>query len=163
MYKRQLTPCIPNLLFEKKLTLRGTKREIEIHHLGGGHTVSDSIMYLPEDQIMFSGDLVLKHNHPWLGHGNPKKWLSILDLLNELEIRRIVPGHGPVATKQDLNVISEYIYDMINLVESLKKDGNTIEEALHTPIPQKYSEWYCSPVFEWNIRFLYEYLDKVKS
>ena len=88
----------PHLTFDDRLTISGTKRHVELLTYGGGHTPSDAMLYLPEDRVLFTGDLLCVQAHPMLTQGDPHEWLRILDRIEQLDFEIAVPGHGPVGT-----------------------------------------------------------------
>lgn len=154
-----IMPTYPELTLDNQLTIHGSKRSIELHHLGQGHSPSDTVMYIPSERVIFTGDLIFNHSHPWMGHGNPKEWLTILNRLNDFDFAQLVPGHGKVGDQSQVKQMYEYISELIELVQSYKQDNLPIEEALKLAVPQKYVEWSGRPVFQWNISFLYNYLN----
>lgn len=83
---------LPSIVFEEKIIIEGSKRKIVLHSMGGGHTPSDTFMYLPEEKIAFMGDLVTENLH--LPIYNPDDYSSILKKVKELDILTFVPGHG---------------------------------------------------------------------
>ncbi|MGD6818784.1 hypothetical protein ACQCVE_17175 [Metabacillus sp. 113a] len=54
-----LEPSLPTMMIEDRLVLECSERKVELHCFGGGHTDSDLFMYLPEEKVLFAGDLVL--------------------------------------------------------------------------------------------------------
>jgi glyoxylase-like metal-dependent hydrolase (beta-lactamase superfamily II) len=75
---------------------------------GGGHTLSDAVLWLPEERILFAADLVV-HGHPWIGDGDPKAWPGILARLAALEPETVVPGHGPVSGPEAIAFVRAYL------------------------------------------------------
>ncbi len=73
----ELKTRLPNITFEHKLTIHGTKRTIELLPLAG-HTFSDVVLYLPKERIAFMGDLLFVNIHPYLASGSPEKWKQSL-------------------------------------------------------------------------------------
>jgi glyoxylase-like metal-dependent hydrolase (beta-lactamase superfamily II) len=76
---------------------------------GGGHTLSDAVLWLPEERILFTADLVV-HGHPWIGDGDPGAWPGILDRLAALGPETIVPGHGPVSGAEAIDAVRGYLH-----------------------------------------------------
>jgi cyclase len=76
---------------------------------GGGHTLSDAVLWLPQERILFTADLVVVDGHPWIGDGDPKAWPGILDRLSALGPRTVVPGHGPVSGPEAIDFIRSYV------------------------------------------------------
>jgi cyclase len=150
---------LPTVIFNEKLVIQGSERTVELHHFGGGHTGSDLFMYIPEDQVMYAGDLVLVNNHAWMGHGNPHEWLGILERMAPFPVSDLIPGHGPVGTHANIQSMKEYVGDLIRFVSEMKVTGTSREELLGMPVLEKYSKLESPHVYEWNINFLYDYLE----
>lgn len=75
---------------------------------GGGHTLSDAILWLPEERILFAADLVVD-GHPWIGDGDPGAWPGILEGLAALGAETVVPGHGDVAGPEEIDFVRSYL------------------------------------------------------
>ncbi|HSD68919.1 MAG TPA: MBL fold metallo-hydrolase [Woeseiaceae bacterium] len=85
----------PDLLVAEKLVLERGSREIHILHLGRGNTPGDLVLWLPNERILASGDLVV-HPIPY-GFGSfPQEWIATLDRLAGFDFDMLVPGHGAV-------------------------------------------------------------------
>jgi glyoxylase-like metal-dependent hydrolase (beta-lactamase superfamily II) len=91
MERVRITP--PDLTFSDKLTLHRGKREIQVLHLGKGNTDGDAIVWLPQEKVLISGDLVV-HPLPYGIGSYPREWLATLEKLNEFPYELLVPGHG---------------------------------------------------------------------
>jgi glyoxylase-like metal-dependent hydrolase (beta-lactamase superfamily II) len=76
---------------------------------GGGHTESDSFLLVPDASVLVAGDLVFAGLQPWVGHGDPAEWASILGQILELEWERVVPGHGPVSGRDVVEPLRDYL------------------------------------------------------
>jgi glyoxylase-like metal-dependent hydrolase (beta-lactamase superfamily II) len=87
----RITP--PDLTFSDKLTLHHGKREIQVLHLGKGNTDGDAVVWLPQEKILISGDLVV-HPLPYGIGSYPREWLATLDKLSRFPFELLVPGHG---------------------------------------------------------------------
>lgn len=125
----------PDVLFERRLTLRGSERRAEVLCLGGGHTRSDAFVHLPEDSVALMGDLVMAGVMPLVTHGDAAQWRRILGEVRALEVQRIVPGHGPVGGPADLELTDRYLAWAIDLAAS---EG---EAALRAPLPEQFAAW----------------------
>src|SRR6185436_2774819 len=88
---------LPTITFEDQITLHCGSREIQIKHLGRGHTSGDIIAYLPQEGIVVAGDLVIAPV-PYVGNpqSHPGDWSASLERLLALKPKIIIPGHGPV-------------------------------------------------------------------
>ena len=116
-----------------------------------------------EEGVVFMSDLLFAGFHPYLGDGNPDRWLevllSILDGTTGIEnASRFVPGHGPVATKDDVRRLADYIQDCMDIARRLGE--NETPDVASQPIPEKYANWGLPRFFPANINFLLKGVSK---
>jgi len=86
---------LPTALVEHELTLHRGRRTIVVRHVGRGNTAGDLIVWLPEDRILVTGDLVV-YPTPYVFDSYVGEWIQGLDSLKALGARVLIPGHGPV-------------------------------------------------------------------
>ncbi|MDP4147602.1 MAG: MBL fold metallo-hydrolase, partial [Bacillota bacterium] len=142
---------LPQHAFNNEFTIYGTKRTAILMSLGGGHSYCDSILYIPEDEIIFMADLLFVETHPsFFPESNPKEWVNILSKVKDFAIEKAIPGHGPIGTKEDILKLITYI----NELKTLSKESNNLEEIL---IPDKYKEWASPELFIQNLKMLKEF------
>ena len=96
---KALTDKTPTLTFDSELTIDLGNREVQIKHVGRGNTAGDAIVYLPQEKILISGDLIV-HPVPYMFGGYPSDFVKTLDKLNGMDFQTIVPGHGAVLRDQ---------------------------------------------------------------
>jgi glyoxylase-like metal-dependent hydrolase (beta-lactamase superfamily II) len=84
----------PTLTFERSVTLWLGRRRVEIVHLGRGHTAGDTIAWVPDAGVMFSGDLVEYKSACYCGDAHFRDWPGTLDRLAGFQPRALVPGRG---------------------------------------------------------------------
>ena len=91
----------PTLVFERSLTLWLGKLEVQILQLGRGHTKGDTVVWLPRERVLFSGDLVEFEATPYAGDCYFQDWPATLDALAALKPAKLVPGRGAALTTPD--------------------------------------------------------------
>jgi glyoxylase-like metal-dependent hydrolase (beta-lactamase superfamily II) len=91
-----LTVVPPNLVFDGALTLWLGGRRIELQDRGRANSPHDVTIYLPEDSVLFAGDIVVQSPLPYVGASWPVPWIEVLRRLEAVPARALVPGHGPV-------------------------------------------------------------------
>jgi glyoxylase-like metal-dependent hydrolase (beta-lactamase superfamily II) len=94
--------------FDHDRDFSGATRRAQALTFGGGHTLSDAILWLPEERILFAADLVVD-GHPWIGDGDPAAWPGILERMSALGPETVVPGHGPVAGTEAIDFVRAYL------------------------------------------------------
>ena len=147
---------LPQLTFEHRLTFHGSRRTAIVIAFDGGHTDSDSILWLPQDHILFAGDLLFCGGHPWVGDGDPLRWKEILERMESLEPTAIVPGHGPMATIPDLASLRRYLTDIDDLLQNAIQTGLSKEEVEKLPVPAPYAGLGQEGMYRWSLTRLYE-------
>jgi cyclase len=95
--------------------------------------------------VLVAADLVLVRNHAWMGDGHPQAWLEILDRMAELDFDVLVPGHGEVGGRSDLDDFRAYLADIVAAAE---------EHGASAPIPERYRDWGFEDGWTRNLAFL---------
>jgi cyclase len=147
---------LPSVIFEGKLIIEGSKRKVELYCLGGGHTPSDTFMYLPEEKIAFMGDLITEQLH--LPIYNPDEFSSILQKVKEMDIETFVPGHGNVGGNELLNSLAGYLSFLIEKSKEALKNIQTLESFVSKfDTPNEYKEWKGVNGIKDNISKIYTF------
>nr|WP_281171433.1 MBL fold metallo-hydrolase [Peribacillus kribbensis] len=138
---------LPDLTFEHKMVFTGNSRQAVLQTMGGGHTLCDSFLYLPEEEILFAGDLLFSGTHPNIKDGNPINWLGILQNIKQLSAKVLVPGHGPVSDESAITGMECYLTSLLEMADAL----HNVEE---TQIPLRFEAWEAPELFSQNLLFL---------
>ena len=94
----------PTLVFDKAITLWLGRLEVRVMHLGAGHTKGDTVVWLPSEKILFSGDLVECDAACYCGDAHLAEWPATLEAIRSLNPEKLVPGRGPaLLTPADVN------------------------------------------------------------
>ena len=147
---------LPNVFVDGQKNLDGPKRKVQLISKGEGHTKSDLILYLPNDKILFTGDLIFNGCHPYLAHGNYKKLKSWLDYLNSLEIKTLIPGHGQKGDKTLITDMKNYVETVEELAANLNIENATIEVINEVNIPEIYKDWWFEQFYYSNLRYIFK-------
>ena len=96
---RAMQVTLPSLTFEKSLVLYRPSRTVHILWLGRGHTDGDVVVYVPQEKVLMTGDLI--HGWmPWMGDSHPYDWIETLAAAERLDFDRVLSGHGEVLRGQ---------------------------------------------------------------
>jgi glyoxylase-like metal-dependent hydrolase (beta-lactamase superfamily II) len=146
---------LPEITVNDRFEIHGTHYSAELTSFEGGHTGSDTVLYLPEAGILFTSDLVFIDCHPYLADGNPAKLLTALKSLRQMDADHIVPGHGPVGTRTDLDIMSEYVELCIETAKDLVKTGDVDSARIQEMPPTgRFSDWQFPHFYHANLQFL---------
>jgi glyoxylase-like metal-dependent hydrolase (beta-lactamase superfamily II) len=91
----------PTITFQKQMSVWLGKREVRIMHIGRGHTAGDVIAWVPDANVVFSGDLVEYHSACYCGDAHLADWPKTLDRLAEFKANALVPGRGAALASPD--------------------------------------------------------------
>ena len=156
----RLKVTLPNLVFEKRLTLYGSRRRADLIEFVGAHTGSDVVVYVPDDGVIYMSDLLFVGFHPYLADGNPGGFLEALRAILDGSIgiqnaTYFIPGHGPLGTFADVQKLADYIQDCQQIARMLVEQGRTGQvEVEATPIPEVYQDLTFPPFFYANLRYM---------
>jgi cyclase len=124
-----LVPMPPRLTFGERLTLWLGQREVQVLHLGRGHTAGDVVVYLPQQHLVCTGDLFNGYIG-YMGDAYVDEWANALDRLSALDFETVVPGHGsPFKGKDAITPVQACLRDLWRQAESLKRSGVTADDA----------------------------------
>ncbi|WP_418316891.1 MBL fold metallo-hydrolase [Piscinibacter sakaiensis] len=147
----------PTMTFVGKMTVWLGKLEVQLLQLGRGHTKGDTVAWLPEQKILFSGDLVEFDATPYAGDAYFKDWPATLDRLSELKPKALVPGRGPALTTpesvaQGLAGTRDFIaavHDSVQQGVAAGKDLNLVYKETMARLKPKFGHWvifdHCMP------------------
>jgi glyoxylase-like metal-dependent hydrolase (beta-lactamase superfamily II) len=114
----------PTITFDRELTVWMGKLEVRISQLGAGHTRGDSIVWLPSQKVLFSGDLVEYNAGIYTGDAQLAEWPATLDRLAALAPERLVPGRGPaMLTAADCLKAISYTREFVSALYSCAREG----------------------------------------
>lgn len=100
---------LPTTLFDTRYELNLDGRSVHLIYVGPCHQVGDTIIHLPEERVIFAGDVLFRQCTPMGWTGTYEKWFQCLDLLKELNPEVIVPGHGPICGVEGVVVMKAYL------------------------------------------------------
>ena len=111
----------------------------------GAHTPGDMMIYLPDDKVLISGDILVNTIVPNLRDANIKNWIGVLEKIQEWDITTIIPGHGPLMTQTDVAKWHKRLTDFYTGVEAGYKKGLSDSEIRST---LGLSEWQKMKEFD---------------
>ena len=147
----------PTITFTGKMTLWLGRLEVQLLQLGRGHTKGDTVVWLPQERILFSGDLVEYDATPYAGDAYFTDWPQTLDNIAALKPAKLVPGRGPALETEaqvaaGLASTRSFIADVYASVKAgaaAGKDLNTVYRETLAAVRPKYGHWvifdHCMP------------------
>jgi glyoxylase-like metal-dependent hydrolase (beta-lactamase superfamily II) len=147
----------PTITFATRMTVRLGKRVVEISHPGRGHTKGDTIVWLPEERILYSGDLVEYGATPYAGDAYFTDWPGTLARLAAMKPEKLVPGRGDalMTEKDSLEAIDQtrrFVSELYQAVQRGRGGGHSLKnvfDEVHRALAPRYGKWvifeHCLP------------------
>ncbi|MFQ5664513.1 MAG: MBL fold metallo-hydrolase [Terriglobia bacterium] len=159
---------LPDVVFDDYLRLELGGRGVEVYHFGPGNTPGDTVVYVPEAKVAWTGNLVVGEGTiPFLiegGAGNYQETMA--RFARTLEVGTIVPGHGSMTSGAILGRYLRYLSELIGSVRQATREGRSLEETLASlPLGEQYAIPADSPLAQlgpllsgfhrWNVQKTY--------
>ena len=100
---------LPDRTFSGETSIQVGNKRVDLIPVGPAHTGGDSLVYVPEDKILYTGDILFVEGTPIMWAGPVRNWLAACDRILDMEIEAIVPGHGPVTDKAGVREMRKYL------------------------------------------------------
>jgi len=151
---------IPTLTFSQAMTIDLGGVTVELKYLGPAHTDDSITVFIPQDKVLFVGDILFTGCHPFLGEGDIGSWVKILNQLEQVPAEKIIPGHGPISGKSELKVMAAYLVQFDALARQLCKgkqaaDAPAIAQEILKQLPdQQRTGFLMMPEANLRVKYL---------
>jgi len=147
----------PTIVFEKRLTLMLGKLQVDLMQVGRGHTKGDTVAWLPQQKILFSGDLVEFDATPYTGDAYLNDWPTTLDAVAALGAEKLVPGRGaalqtPAQVKAGLDGTRAFVtamYESVQKGAAAGRDLRSVYKDTYDALKPQFGHWvifdHCLP------------------
>jgi cyclase len=138
---RDITLTPPTTVFDDTLTVYIDDTPVELVYLGPAHTSGDIIVFYPSAGVVFTGDLLFHQCTPIIWEGTCAQWLKALDVVLDLDVEHVVPGHGPLATKVGVQQQKDYLLYVWERARECYQRGMPVQEAVTRIELGPYAAW----------------------
>jgi glyoxylase-like metal-dependent hydrolase (beta-lactamase superfamily II) len=147
--------ALPTTTFEGRLDLSVADRPVTLLEVGPAHTAGDVVVHLPDDGVVFTGDILFHGGHPIVWAGPVANWIAACDRVLELDASVIVPGHGPLGAPSAVADLRSY-FEFMTAEARLRHDaGMSALEAAQDIDLGPYADWGEAERLVANLRALY--------
>jgi cyclase len=133
--------ALPQQTFDGELELRVGDRELRLLEVGPAHTRGDTLVHVPAERVLFTGDILFSGAHPIAWAGPVSNWIAACERILALDPETIVPGHGPPSTTsavRELQAYFEYLYEQ---ARSRHAEGMTVLQAARSIAVDRWADW----------------------
>ena len=151
--------ALPQKTFSGELTLRVGDRELVLLEVGPAHTRGDTLVHVPSERVLFTGDIVFAGAHPIAWAGPVSNWIAACERIAELDPEVVVPGHGPpsgLAEVRELKAYFEYLYEQARL---RRAEGMGALEAACSMRLDRWADWREDERLVVNVANIYDELE----
>lgn len=119
--------CYPALAFNERMEIDLGNVIVQLIHLGHSHTEGSIVVFVPDRKVLFAGDILFTNYHPNLKHGDIDGWVKALDSLAAMDFSVLVPGHGPLSGKKDIEDMKNYLVLFDKKAKELTAKSNDVQ------------------------------------
>ncbi|MEU3064890.1 MBL fold metallo-hydrolase [Streptomyces subrutilus] len=145
----------PDLTYGDRVTVHVGGMEVRVLHPGAAHTIGDSIVWLPRQRVVFTGDLVFAGGTPFLAMGSLAGSLRALEVLRALDAETVVPGHGPLTDPSAYEDTERYLRYVAELARQGREQGLTPLETARRADLGEFAAWRESERLVANVHRAY--------
>ena len=168
----------PAVTFSDRYALDLGDVRLEMVYFGKGHSMSDILIYIPQEGILVTGAIVYLRGHlPGITERaelkDVQRYIAVLNSFLEegLKVDRVISSHSPVLTRTDLKYVRDYYQTMLDGIRSAQQEGLTLEQAReHFTVHKKFPRFYQKRSAEWskakqdrNFRVLWQRLQEASA
>ncbi|MBB2891883.1 MBL fold metallo-hydrolase [Flexivirga oryzae] len=114
----------PEVTYTDRMTLHLGDRRVELIHPGPAHTSNDTVVWLPGERVLFSGDVLFVGGQPFLLEGSLQGFPLALQLIRDLDPAIVVPGHGPVLRGAEVGAVLDRLGGYAEWVSVIARRGH---------------------------------------
>jgi cyclase len=132
---------LPEQTFSGELAMQVGGRELRLIEVGPAHTRGDTLVHVPNERVLFSGDILFSEAHPIAWAGPVSNWIAACDRILALDIDVIVPGHGPLAGLDAVRELKAYFEYLYSEARTRHAEGMTALAAARSISLDRWADW----------------------
>lgn len=138
--------ALPSITYSQTMSLHFNGEEVRLLHLPNGHTDGDTIVFFENAKVVHLGDDFFNGFFPFVdidSGGSVQGTINnIAALINQIPPdAKLIPGHGALATLDDLKAFHQALVDTSNIIQDAMKKGTSLDEIKKAGLPEKYKTW----------------------
>jgi cyclase len=147
---------LPDETYEGERTLEAAGRTVRLLHPGTAHTIGDTLVLLPQERVLFAGDVAFHSVTPLAFEGRISSWIEVCERIDALDVETIVPGHGPVGRKGEFRQMRGYLETVRDQTRGAFDVGVPQERATQVIDIGRYAGWEEPERLTLNVARLYQ-------
>ncbi|HEX3804785.1 MAG TPA: MBL fold metallo-hydrolase [Solirubrobacteraceae bacterium] len=136
----------PDIVYSDRAEIDLGGRVVQLHHFGPAHTRGDQVVFLPEEKVLFAGDLVEERFFCIMPDSDtrPSRWVSQLERMRDWNPKVVVPGHGALGGPEEIDVVLTSLVYIRDTVREMHATGAPLEVITARIEPEtlaRYPDW----------------------
>jgi cyclase len=132
---------MPTETFAGEMTLTVGDKKVNLVEVGPAHTRGDVLVHVPQDRIVYTGDIAFIGGHPIVWAGPVGNWIKACDLILSWDVETVVPGHGPITDKNGIRRLRDYFSYIHGEAKKRFDAGMSYDEAARDIALDRYADW----------------------
>jgi glyoxylase-like metal-dependent hydrolase (beta-lactamase superfamily II) len=138
--------ALPVVTFENGASVHFNGEEVRLIYLGPAHTDGDAIVHFTKSGVFHLGDQFTNRRFPFVDLGSGGDIAGLLKNIDSILSKipgdaKIIPGHGPLATRGDLVAYREMLVTTVDLIKKAQAEGKSAADVKAAGMPEKYKDW----------------------
>jgi len=154
-----IEPVLPKQTFSGELSLRVGERELQLIEVGPAHTRGDTLVHVPAERVLFTGDVLFAGAHPIAWAGPVSNWIAACERILALDPQAIVPGHGPLSTVEQVRELRDYFEYLYEQARLRHGEGMSALQAARSLALDRWADWKEDERLVVNLANIYAELD----
>ncbi|MBM3485940.1 MAG: MBL fold metallo-hydrolase [Alphaproteobacteria bacterium] len=146
---------LPTETFEREATLRVGDKRIELVNVGPAHTRGDTLVHVPADRLVYTGDIVFVGGHPVMWAGPVANWIAACDRILAWDVETVVPGHGPITDRTGVRELRAYLVTLRDAARARFDAGLDWVAAAEEIVVDHFPHWLDRERVFVNVNSLY--------
>jgi cyclase len=132
---------LPDDTFSGELRLRVGDKQLALLEVGPAHTRGDTLVHLPAQRVLFTGDILFSGAHPIAWAGPVSNWIAACERILAMDVETIVPGHGPLAGPHEVGELKAYFEYLYEQARARHAEGMTPVQAARAIALERWADW----------------------
>ncbi|MFM0640530.1 MBL fold metallo-hydrolase [Paraburkholderia metrosideri] len=150
---------LPDRSFSGQEVLKVGDKEVRLIEVGPAHTQGDTLVHVPRDKVIYTGDILFIEGTPIIWSGPVSNWIKACDLICAMDVEVIVPGHGPITDKAGVRKMRDYLIFIDQETRKRHAAGMDSWEAAQDIALAHFAEWPDPERLVVNVDTLYRELN----
>lgn len=145
----------PTKTFSGNMTVRVGDKDASLIEVGPAHTRGDVLVHVPQDKVVYTGDILFIDGTPLMWAGPVANWIRACDLIMGMDVEAIVPGHGPITDKTGVQQVKDYLTYIDQEARKRYDAGLSWQDAARDIALADYASWIDNERIAINVHTLF--------